>query len=208
MARFRLIILSLIFCTSGAAAQVNFSVLTTIVKYDYYSIGGDAINYGVEYRGNRHVPDIQFQVEYKGYFAIAAYNTNRFSGERDFGENTEILETYGRVKAFRLMLGKQIYSISDFSIGIAGIVQRNFDSTISYTDGVTYGWESFFWFAELSDFSAGGAILLDYAPSSHFFLRLESSLTRYSHNDARYSTMVKYSHLNLLSSSLRVGYTF
>lgn len=61
MERFRLIFLSIFFCAKGAAAQVNFSVLTLIVKYDYYSTGG-AINYGAKPNGNRHVLDMHFGV--------------------------------------------------------------------------------------------------------------------------------------------------
>ncbi len=45
----------------NTSAQVKISVLTDVIKYDYYSLDISAFNYGVKYRGETYIPDLELK---------------------------------------------------------------------------------------------------------------------------------------------------
>jgi len=190
-------------------SQVNISVLTNTIKLDHYSFGGSDLNYGIKFNGEYYFPDLQMDIEYKSNVLSILYKSNRFFNNIAFNELKPSLIVSSSIKSFGLSLGRQIKLTERFQVFPTLLFQRNFDSYIEYFAGIINGWEGLICESDYGKYSYGLALAVDFNFSTHFLTRFESSFVRYSHLERRCPDYpLGFSHLNLWSNSLKIGYKF
>lgn len=202
-----IIILIILLSGINSSAQIEFSIITNLVKVDHYSYGHFDSNFGFKHEGEAYIPDIDFRLESGRLFGQLGFSNHDGASFKEFAVYEFGDEDWTRLKSFQLSIGYQLLASNSFLMYSFVSVHHLLDSSYIGYYGGRNGFELLFCANEITQ-GYGGGLALQYNIGKGIFLELESTLTNFSHRETSCFEIIDHSSFNIFSNSLRIGYRF